>query len=75
MCVVSFRWPILKLMALLAELNGNGRHGVQASEIDTKAVWEFRANWSHDIRRDLDREANEDMRTVPAFDVLPAGFT
>lgn len=75
MCVVSFRWPILKLMALLADLNGHGRHGVHASENDTKAVWEFRANWGHDIRWDLDRDANEDMRTVPACDVLPAGFT
>ncbi len=57
-----------------AALSGLGGRCVYASEIDRSAAAVYRLNWGVDPLGDVTHDANEVAVTVPAHDVLAAGF-
>ena len=57
-----------------AALSGLGGRCVYASEIDPAAAAVYRRNWGVDPLGDVTEDANENAVTVPAHDVLAAGF-
>lgn len=57
-----------------AALSGLGGEGVYAAEIDPAAAAVYERNWGLSALGDITKSANESQVTVPAHDILAAGF-
>lgn len=57
-----------------AALSAMGGRGVYASEIDSAAAGVYKRNWGLDALGDITKDANDEVMSVPAHDVLAAGF-
>lgn len=57
-----------------AALHGMGGECVYAVEIDPAAAAVYRTNWGMDPLGDITKDANDDDVSVPAHDILAAGF-
>lgn len=57
-----------------AALESFGGTGVYSVEIDEAAAAVYERNWGHSPLGDITKVANDEVMTVPAHDVLAAGF-
>lgn len=57
-----------------AALKAYGGEGVYGVELDKAAAGVYERNWGHDPLGDVTLDANDDVMTVPAHEVLAAGF-
>lgn len=57
-----------------AALSGMGGRCTYAVEVNPKAAAVYRHNWGIDPLGDITRDANDEQVTVPAHDILAAGF-